>query len=724
LRKFRSLHMLIVGFGLLLLCLIWTVCFYQISAERQIEISSAIRETGNYALAFNEHMERTILNADQMLLLIKDQYKKDGQDIDMSPYKKNGALWNSTYLLIGIADENGDWIISNQDPHIPSNLKDREHIKVHMQEDTGKLFISKPVIGRSSGKWSINMTRRINKVDGSYGGTVIVGVNPYYFTNFYQKVNLGKNSSIALMGLDGIIRARQSGANEEVGQDLNQTTIMDELAKSSVGSYVTMSTIDHIKRIYSYRVLPNYPFVVIVGVDEAEVLAAWHERVTIYYLVCSVVTIIILLFVIMLLHLTDKQKLIAQKLESELNERRAMQTELVIAKEAAEAANLAKSEFLANMSHEIRTPMNPILGMTEVLLEMESTVRQRELLEIIRSASQSLLDIINDILDFSKIEAGKVRLENIEFDLKMLLDEVTDLIALKAREKGLTLRTDIDPALTPNIYGDPVRLRQVLLNLAGNAIKFTEKGNIIIRAYLSKEQGGNCIRLEIQDTGIGLSVEAQSLLFQPFTQGDGSTTRKYGGTGLGLSISKQLVELMGGRIGVKSREGQGSLFYVTLPVKMSDINQDIVDVEKNTDDDVDKSLAEIAVTSTVESGSRLPIVLLVEDNRANQILAKLLLQKLGYIVRTAVNGIEALKEYQEQPDIILMDCQMPEMDGFEATIEIRNMEKKTGYHIPIIAMTANAMQGDREKCLEVGMDDYLSKPINPKQLQQMVERYV
>jgi len=716
--------MLIVGFGLLLLCLIWTVCFYQISAERQIEISSAIRETGNYALAFNEHMERTILNADQMLLLIKDQYKKDGQDIDMSPYKKNGALWNSTYLLIGIADENGDWIISNQDPHIPSNLKDREHIKVHMQEDTGKLFISKPVIGRSSGKWSINMTRRINKVDGSYGGTVIVGVNPYYFTNFYQKVNLGKNSSIALMGLDGIIRARQSGANEEVGQDLNQTTIMDELAKSSVGSYVTMSTIDHIKRIYSYRVLPNYPFVVIVGVDEAEVLAAWHERVTIYYLVCSVVTIIILLFVIMLLHLTDKQKLIAQKLESELNERRAMQTELVIAKEAAEAANLAKSEFLANMSHEIRTPMNPILGMTEVLLEMESTVRQRELLEIIRSASQSLLDIINDILDFSKIEAGKVRLENIEFDLKMLLDEVTDLIALKAREKGLTLRTDIDPALTPNIYGDPVRLRQVLLNLAGNAIKFTEKGNIIIRAYLSKEQGGNCIRLEIQDTGIGLSVEAQSLLFQPFTQGDGSTTRKYGGTGLGLSISKQLVELMGGRIGVKSREGQGSLFYVTLPVKMSDINQDIVDVEKNTDDDVDKSLAEIAVTSTVESGSRLPIVLLVEDNRANQILAKLLLQKLGYIVRTAVNGIEALKEYQEQPDIILMDCQMPEMDGFEATIEIRNMEKKTGYHIPIIAMTANAMQGDREKCLEVGMDDYLSKPINPKQLQQMVERYV
>jgi len=673
-RVFRNVHTVIVVFGLLLLCSIWTGLFYKIHSERQVDIDSAIRETSNYALAFDENMVRTILSADQMLLLLKKEYEKNGKAIDMSPYKQGGSLWNSTYLLVGIADENGDWIISNQEPHVPSNLRDREHIEVHMQQDSGEIFISKPVIGRSSGKWSINMTRRINKSDGSYGGTAVVGVDPFYFTSFYHKVNLGKNSSIALMGTDGIVRVRQAGPNEDVGQDLNNTAITDAIAKSKVGSYITTSKIDNVKRIYSYRVLRDYPFAVIVGVDEAEVLVAWKERVKLYYLAVIIVTLVILFFIIMLLRISAKQQRISQQLAHELMERKAVQQELVIAKEAAEAASLAKSEFLANMSHEIRTPMNPILGMTELLLDTSLTTAQGEMLRTVRSASLSLLGIIDDILDFSKIEAGKLTLESIDFSLTILIKDVADLVAWKARNKGLTLLLDIDPAMTQTLCGDPARLRQVLLNLAGNAVKFTEKGEIVIRTRQFEKQEIKFIRLEIQDTGIGLSAEAQSHLFQPFTQADGSTTRKYGGTGLGLSISKRLVELMGGTIGVDSMKGQGSLFYVTLPLTASSVHQQKL-VEANTDgyllksirqsqlfdsiavamnkvpaDPMDDALTvEVTATPAIENGDELlanPTILLVEDNPANQKLATLLLKKNGYRVEIVINGREALKQHE------------------------------------------------------------------------------
>ncbi len=416
----------------------------------------------------------------------------------------------------------------------------------------------------------------------------------------------------------------------------------------------------------------------------------------------------------------------AISLESTVNQRTAALTqamhelekrnrELRASNEAAEAASRAKSAFLATMSHELRTPMNGVVGMTELLLHGNLAPPQRRSAELIRRSALSLLRILNDILDFSKIEAGQLETESLSFDLRRTADHAVSVLQPQIGAKRLQLRMDWPEDLPTAVVGDPTRFAQIVTNLVGNAIKFTASGAVTVRARLAEENGhGLKFHFEVEDTGVGIAPEAVSRLFQPFTQSDSSITRKYGGSGLGLAIVRRLCQLMGGDCGVRSAPGRGSTFWFDLALKR---------------DPMGASAAPTGVFQVLRprrvGGAAGLNVLLVEDNLINQEVTLGMLELIGARASVADNGLRALEmlTMPHEFDLVLMDCQMPEMDGLEATRRTRIFEAANGARVPIVALTANAMVGDRDQCLEAGMDDFLSKPFQLRELAAAINRW-
>jgi signal transduction histidine kinase/DNA-binding response OmpR family regulator len=699
----RRSHLLgaLVAIALALISTIAGTNLFTLSNLRESSLRTAEGNLNRYSMMLAENANRSFKSLDLILSSIGDHLLREGAD-DAESYRRLGSDQKINSLLqekfarqpevdaVTLIDVNGKLINFSRYWPIPDvNVSDRDYFKALKSDPGRESFVSEPVRNRGNGTWTIYLARRLNDPKGNFMGLVLGGMSLQYLENFFGSSSLGLDLTVSLSREDGVLLA-QFPPTEEIG---NQTSGSGSRALAHGGSIRETDDSDASRRLHAATVLPNYSALITVSMTEQSALRRWHGITTLLTTMSLISVIVIIVAAFMIARWSNRHQ------------------DLI---HAAQAASAAKTTFVAMMSHEIRTPMNAVLGLATSLLESDLDADQARSVVAIHNAGESLLEILNDILDFSKLESGQLSLEDIAFSAEALIHNTLSIIGPRAAAKDLKIRNVEDLTLPPALIGDAGRIRQILLNLVSNAVKFTASGEVVISTRCISRDGLHAtVEWTVSDTGIGIAEDKIGLLFADFVQADNSINRRFGGSGLGLAICKRLVEQMGGEIRVTSILGGGSTFSfkLTLPVA------EAVAMPEQNDDTV-----YAALQARIAGFGRPLRVLVVDDNPTNRLVAAKMLKDFDVQTDTACDGAEAVTAAKRfNYDLILMDVRMPEMDGLQATRAIRTRRERSST-VPIIAFTANAFPEDIKACSEAGMDDFVVKPARKKALVEAILR--
>lgn len=718
-RSIRFVPILVVGTALLLALMVG-VNVLLLGNLREATLHSAERDLVRHSLTLAEQADRAFKSLDLVLFSVEDYIERisPSDDIaastavrgrEMHDFLKDKLIGLPQVEAISLVDAQGKLLtFSRFFPTPDINVSDRDYFKALSRDDGPITYISAPVQNRGTGTWNLYMARRITTSTGAFKGLVLGAMSLQHFEDFYRASSAGEGSAVSLIRDDGTLLVRHPHT------DLVGTQVKNPGSFVAGRASVTrlQSPVDQRLRLTASHYLPNYPILVLASQTEESIFASWWRIVNASVLMLAATSGALIGTAILLARWWFQRDVLAQAANEQAEAERARalaETELLRERErAAEAASRAKSSFLAVMSHEIRTPMNAVLGLAATLLTSDLKPEDHEAVRAIHDAGDNLLEILNDILDHSKLEAGELTLENIAFAPATLTEAPLAILGARALAKGISLHAEIGPDLPAGVLGDAGRLRQVLLNIISNAVKFTETGSVTAAVRcLAREGNRATLEWEVRDTGIGIAPEKVGLLFRDYVQADTSINRRFGGSGLGLAICKRIIEQMQGRIAVSSQLGAGTSVRFSVDLEMTEAPAQCDTLGQDEEEALQRSAARLG---------RPLRILVVDDNATNRLVASRMLRALDAQVDVAADGAEAVTAATRFAyDLILMDMRMPEMDGMEATRAIRSRGGPSAT-APIIALTANAFAEDVKACLAAGMADFVAKPVRKKTL--------